>query len=196
MLSASALAESFTSDAHKLMNVPLTASAILVKDHQILSAACGGGGDSYLFHEDDNSAYNFGNKSLQCGRRVDSLKLWLSWKATGSAGYASKLDKLIALRKYMLKKIDETPGLCLLAPANYLNVLFRYEPRQPLSEEQLSRINIAICKSMLKQDLGFVDYAQYKGRLGIRYILANGDLKQRHIDRFLTHCCQAGEAME
>jgi len=196
LLADSALADSFTWDAHKLMNVPLTASAILVKKKHTLSSACGGGGNTYLFHEDGNSAYNFGNKSLQCGRRVDSLKFWLSWKSTGATGYASKVEKLIALRKYMSNKVDGHLALQLLAPANYLNVLFRYKPRQSLSESQLARINIAICQSMLKQDLGFVDYAQYKGRLGIRFILANSDLSEQHIDRFLENCLQIGKLIK
>ena len=196
LLPDSTMADSFTWDAHKLMNVPLTAAAILVKDKHILSNACEGGGNAYLFHEDENSAHNFGNKSLQCGRRVDSLKLWLSWKATGAAGYARKIDKLMALRQFMLKKIDEHSALHPIAPANYLNVLFRYEPTPSLSEAHLARLNIEICKSLLKQDLGFVDYAQYKGRLGIRYILANGDLSERHIDRFLENCLRIGESIK
>jgi glutamate/tyrosine decarboxylase-like PLP-dependent enzyme len=196
LLPDSALADSFTWDAHKLMNVPLTASAILVKDKHALGNACGGGGDAYLFHEDENSAYNFGNKSLQCGRRVDSLKLWLSWKTTGAAGYARKVDRLMALSQYMIKRIDENSALRVLAPANYLNVLFRYEPEPSFSEAYLARLNIDICESMLKQDLGFVDYAQYKGQLGIRFILANGDLSERHIDRFLENCLSIGESIE
>ncbi len=193
LLADSTLADSFTWDAHKLMNVPLAASAILVKEKHALIRACEGGGGDYLFHEDENSDYNFGNKSLQCGRRVDSLKFWLSWKASGAAGYARKIERLMALKQYMLSKIDKYANLQLLAPANYLNVLFRYEPRRSLSESQLASVNIAICKSMLKQDLGFVDYAQYKGRLGIRFILANGDLSEQHIDRFLENCLKTGE---
>jgi glutamate/tyrosine decarboxylase-like PLP-dependent enzyme len=196
LLADTAMADSFTWDAHKLMNVPLTASAILVKDKHILQNCCAGGGGAYLFHADENAAYNLGDKSLQCGRRVDSLKFWMSWKVTGEEGYARKIDKLMALKAYMLRKIEMHTELQLLAPANFLNVLFRFEPQQLLSEKQLARLNIEICKTMLKQDLGFVDYAQYKSRLGIRFILANDDLDEQHIDRFLANCLRIGAAID
>jgi glutamate/tyrosine decarboxylase-like PLP-dependent enzyme len=194
LLGDTALANSFTWDAHKLMNVPLTASAILVNDSHSLDQACAGGGSAYLFHRDENEAYNLGNKSLQCGRRVDSLKFWLSWKAAGNLGYAQKVDHLMALSAYMQNRIKDHPQLELLAPANFLNVLFRVVPTGKQSEKQLAVLNISICKAMLSQDLGFVDYASYKGQLGIRYILANEKLTEPHVDRFLEHCLQIGAA--
>ena len=98
LLPDTSLADSFTWDAHKLMNIPLIASLILVKDSQALRSACAGGGGDYLFHRDENAEYNSGDKSLQCGRRVDALKFWLSWKATGARGYARKIDRLMALK--------------------------------------------------------------------------------------------------
>ena len=34
----------------------------------------------YLFHNKDTNEPDLGKQSLQCGRRVDVLKLWLTWK--------------------------------------------------------------------------------------------------------------------
>lgn len=195
LLMASELADSFTWDAHKLMNIPLIASAILVKDQAILSECCAGGGAAYLFHEDENAAFNIGTKSLQCGRRVDSLKFWASWKAMGAQGYAEKVDRLMSLKNNMLEKINACSDFTLLAPANFLNVLFRYEPTEKISEDKLAVLNVAICQRMLKEDLCFVDYAQYKGRTGIRYILANDQLNENDIDQFLYHCQRIGHLL-
>ena len=66
------------------MNVPITAAVILVKHAGALNACCSGGGGEYLFHADENAAYNLGERSIQCGRRADALKVWLSWKAIGN----------------------------------------------------------------------------------------------------------------
>jgi len=74
------LADSFAWDAHKLMNVPITAAVILVKQKGALKNCTAGGGGDYLFHKDINADFNLGERSLQCGRRADSLKVWLSWK--------------------------------------------------------------------------------------------------------------------
>ena len=95
----------------------------------------------------------------------------------------------------LLKKIDAHAELQLLAPANYLNILFRFEPEGSLGEAELENLNVAICKAMLKRDLGFVDYARYKGKLGIRYILANSDLTANHVEQFLSHCLCLGKEL-
>lgn len=37
----------------------------------------------YVFQPDRyyDSIYDIGDKSIQCGRHVDTFKLWLAWKA-------------------------------------------------------------------------------------------------------------------
>lgn len=86
--------------------------------------------------------------------------------------------------------------LTLLVSAAHLNVLFRVTPDQGMGEESLARLNIAICKALLKQDMGFVDYAQYRGQLGICFILTNSDLNEQHIDRFLDYCLSPGKTIK
>ena len=196
LLEGSEMADSFSWDAHKLMNIPLTASLILVKQQSDLEQCCAGGGEAYLFHQDKNAEFNSGRYSLQCGRRVDALKLWLSWKANGTQGYAAKVDHLMTLKQAMLNQIQAQPELQVLAPAPFLNVLFRYAPSGWQDEQQLAELNISICQSLRSQGLAYVDYAHYKGRLGIRFILANADLNQSHIDRLLAHCLKAGKALQ
>ena len=34
-----------------------------------------------------------GDKTVQCGRKVDVLKLWLMWKAEGDKGLEQAVDK-------------------------------------------------------------------------------------------------------
>ncbi len=195
LLTGSELADSFTWDAHKLMNMPMTASAILVNHPSILEESCTGGGGDYLFHDDENSDFNLGKKSLQCGRRADSLKLWLSWKARGTKGYQDKIDHLLDLKEHMLAIIEKTPNLKLLAPASYLNVVFRFEPEKIIALEQLNQLNVNICETLLREDLGFVDYAPRKGEFGIRYVLANDQMKHECVELFLGHCERIGHQL-
>ncbi len=194
-LADSKMADSFTWDAHKLMNMPVATSLILIKDNSILEDCCSGGGSEYLFHADENDAYNLGKKSLQCGRRVDALKLWLSWKAKGSEQFTKRVDDLLDLKDHALTLIESSSKLNLLAPAAYLNVLFRYEPDCEISDEDLVRLNTRICKTMMHQDLGFVDYAHYKDKFGIRYILANDKLDRECVGLFLQRCEETGNEL-
>lgn len=192
LLAESHLADSFTWDAHKLMNVPLTAAVILVKHEGALKACCSGGGGEYLFHADENADYNLGQRSIQCGRRADALKVWLSWKAVGTLGFAAKVDHLQAMKTKCVYMINQNDSFEMLAPAAFLNVLFRYRPADMTDEERLKNLNIAICKAMKNSGGAFVDYAQYKGRYGIRLILANDQTNEQELSSLLELCEQTG----
>src|SRR5690606_21990096 len=73
------LADSVTWDLHKMMGIPLICASFLVKHPGLLENSLNVSAD-YLFRE-DSSEYELGKKSLQCGRRIDSFKLWLTWQA-------------------------------------------------------------------------------------------------------------------
>src|SRR5690554_2082983 len=72
--------DSFSWNPHKLMNIPLICSVLLVREKGWLYDYFNTFDTSYIYHEDETSEYDLGPKSLQCGRRVDALKLWLAWK--------------------------------------------------------------------------------------------------------------------
>ena len=195
LLADSHLADSFTWDAHKLMNVPITAGAILVKNASALRDCCSGGGGEYLFHADQNSSYNLGEGSIQCGRRADALKVWLSWKAVGNKGFADKIDHLQELKSHCVKSIEQHHQLKLLAPAVYLNVLFQYQPAHITDQAKLRTLNIGICRAMQEAGSTFTDFAQYQGRTGIRLILANTDINKTQLSDLLAEIQSLGEQL-
>ncbi|WP_261841617.1 pyridoxal phosphate-dependent decarboxylase family protein [Aliamphritea ceti] len=195
LLADSGLADSFAWDAHKLMNVPITAAVILVKQAGLLTECFSGGGGEYLFHNDENAAFNLGERSMQCGRRADSLKVWLSWKAIGNKGFAAKIDYLQGLKAQCVAQVEQSAQLEMIAPSVYLNVVFRYKPEGLDDEQTLRRLNIAITKTMMRNGGAYVDYAQYKGRSGIRLILANDAAQSQNIERFLEACITTGKAL-
>lgn len=67
------LSDSVSWSLHKMMNVPLLAAVLLVKDPNILYKNLHDDAD-YLFQM-DNDDLNPGNKSIQCGRRNDAFKV-------------------------------------------------------------------------------------------------------------------------
>ncbi len=93
-------ADSFAWNPHKLMNIPLVCSAILVKEKNRLYHNLTDLHDDYIFHDTESGSCDLGKKSIQCGRRVDALKLWLAWKFYGNKGYAQRMDRLIEMASY------------------------------------------------------------------------------------------------
>lgn len=68
---------------------------------QDLLKHCHGSQASYLFQQDKfyDVALDTGDKVVQCGRRVDCLKLWLMWKAQGGQGLECRIDQAFTLTR-------------------------------------------------------------------------------------------------
>ena len=197
LLAGSELVDSFTWDAHKLMGVPLICSAILVKEMGILSKACSGGGTDYLFHDDENESYNLGQISLQCGRKVDALKLWLCWKYYGKKGYQKQLDNLFELANYATEYIRNCDNLELITEPKFLNICFRYISQEnQLENNVLDQLNLEIRKRLIHSGTAFVNYANYRGKIIIRLILANSELQKEDLEKFFHNLVKTGRIYE
>lgn len=186
-------ADSLTWDAHKFMSIPLICSAVLVREKGILESACSGGGSAYLFHEDENADYNFGKKSLQCGRRVDSLKIWLDWLSKGTSGYRNQVNHSLQLVKHCCEVINNNDRLELVVQPDYLNIFFRYVPVVAASDETIEALNLSILEAMKKDGSFYVDYSTLKGQFGIRLVISNNLLQQSHLDSLMNEIIRLGD---
>ncbi|KAK6028721.1 hypothetical protein OSTOST_05191 [Ostertagia ostertagi] len=75
------------------------------------------------------SAYDTGDKAIQCGRHNDVFKLWLMWKSKGMEGYRQQINRLMDLAAYFTQRIRETDGYELVVdPPEFLNICFWYVP--------------------------------------------------------------------
>lgn len=177
--------DSISWDAHKLMGIPLICSVILLKDSsQLLPAVCEQTSD-YLFHEHEFDDLDLGKKSIQCGRRVDSLKLWLSFKYYGMRGYEERIDKMVSLASYLTKKVKSNPYFELLAKTTYCNVNFRFNPNKELNLDKLNKINLFAREEMYKEGIALFNYCYIDEKLSIRFILANPDVNHSELDHIL-----------
>lgn len=184
--------DSISWDAHKLMGIPLICSVILLKEsNQLLPAVCEQTSD-YLFHKHEYDDLDLGKKSIQCGRRVDSLKLWLSFKYYGLKGYENRIDKLISMAEYLTGKVKSNSSFELLAPTSFCNVNFRFKPDSNFSLEEINRINLNAREEMYKEGIALFNYCYIDEKLSIRFILANPDVNQSDLDYileiFLSKC--------
>ncbi|GBF91842.1 glutamate decarboxylase [Raphidocelis subcapitata] len=124
-------ADSVAWNAHKMMGVPLACSAFLTRHRGLLEAA-NSSGATYLFQPDKlHTAMDIGDKSLQCGRKSDSLKLWLMWKAVGDAGWEARIDHCVALADHFQSALSDPKwggAFRLVMPRACTNVCFWWVP--------------------------------------------------------------------
>jgi len=185
--------DSFTWNPHKLMNVPLIASVFLVNDKSRLLKNLTDLNTDYIYHDNDISNYNLGKQSVQCGRRVDALKVWLAWKFFGDKGYEERIDKMFELAEYAKQKVLVHPNLELLAERQSLSVCFRYKAANNQNNNDL---NLAVRESLMKQGSSLVNYGYLNNEMTIRLVISNADIDKEDMDTFFENYIEAAKKLE
>ena len=197
LLAGHELADSFAWDAHKLMGVPLLCTALLVRDTgSLVSTCCPTEGTDYIYHDNPEESRDLGPMSLQCGRRVDVLKLWLAWKHNGEKGYADRIDRLMKVTTAARERVDAEPSLEMMAEPTFLNLCFRYNPSGNADNATVDRLNIAIRDRLAASGDALVNYAYIGDRVTIRLVIAHPDLMKDDLDSLLEKIVALGKECE
>jgi len=79
---------------------------------------------AYLFKKDTlNNEWDTGDKSIQCGRKMDVLKIWMNFKIQGENGIAERVERMMALGEYLREQIskrEEADGSFKLVSKGYM----------------------------------------------------------------------------
>lgn len=195
-------ANSIAINPHKMLGVPVTCSFLLASDlrqvHRANTLPAG-----YLFHndkEDDDArapqpengavehpseldtdspeVWDLADLTLQCGRRADSLKLFLSWTYYGTAGYEHQIDTACDTAAYLATLVQDNPDFILVSqnPPPCLQVCFYYGPGGNLlhprgasvvsNADQRAKANSKVTEQITHAIVGrgfMVDYAPPSG---------------------------------
>jgi glutamate/tyrosine decarboxylase-like PLP-dependent enzyme len=186
LIAGSERADSFTWDQHKMLGMPLICSTILFRQKGTLRALNNVGGSEYIFHDlDEATKLDLGPISLQCGRRVDALKLWLAWKTEGRAGFAAKIEHLFDTASYMVERLEAHPRFRSVSPVASVNIGFLYVPEGPLDDEALVALNLRARERLAKSGKALVNHALWNGQRMWRMVIANFAISHADIDRLL-----------
>lgn len=188
-------ADSIAINPHKMLGVPVTCSYLLASDlrqfHKANTLPAG-----YLFHNNEDESndggpvksevaidspevWDLADLTLQCGRRADSLKLFLGWTYYGTEGYESQIDSACDVAAHLASIIEQNPNFVLISekPPPCLQVCFYYAPGKDFvysrsaagvvsNEEKRGQQNSKVTELVTKAivDKGFmVDYAPPSG---------------------------------
>ncbi|CAG2171825.1 unnamed protein product [Oppiella nova] len=150
-------ADSVTWDLHKLTCAPQQCTVILTRHPSILCETNSLRAE-YIFQSDKyyDASYDSGDKSIQCGRKSDTLKLWLQLKAYGRSGMEAAVNNVYDMAQYITEKLRERPGFKLVMDEFESNLIsFWYIPPKmrsnghSLAPEVLSKVAPMIKKRMM-----------------------------------------------
>lgn len=116
-------ADSVTWDAHKMMMMPALMTAVLFRDakHGAQAFAQKAG---YLFGDDDGWA-DVGKRTVECTKRMMSLKLYACLKAYGTEFFAAQVDRCCELASALAQKMKARQRFELLTEPAMDIVVFR-----------------------------------------------------------------------
>jgi glutamate/tyrosine decarboxylase-like PLP-dependent enzyme len=154
---------------------------------------CSAGDESYIFREgDDGEVRDLGTMSLQCGRRVDSLKWFLDWKFYGQAGLAARVEKYLELCHYAEEQIAQSDDLELVVPRESFNLCFRFRPPQG---GELAAFTTALRNRLHRSGQTLVGTGLVNGELVMRLLITNVNVDKPEIDAFFRAVISTGRAM-
>ncbi len=187
-------ADSFTCDFHKMLGSALMCNVLLLNhSHGRFGEVLGGGDGSYLFRDtEDIEVTDLGTTSLQCGRRVDSLKWFLDWKYYGKSGFGRRIETYLELCEYAEAQVHRCPELELVAPRVSFNICFRYR----VAEARANLFNQELRTRLYRQGQGLVGLAYIGEKLVMRLLVANTNVGRSEIDQFFHQLLAAGREME
>ena len=186
-------ADSFTWDFHKMLGSTLMCNILLInKRRQTLATALSAGDGSYLFRSENLvEVEDLGPSSLQCGRRVDSLKWFLDWKFYGCAGLAARVERSLELCSYAEEVVNRSPELELVVPRTSFNICFRFR----VAEEGSNAFNLALRTRLYEEGTTLVGIAYIEGKLVMRLLVINPAAERADLDTFFHHLIAKGREL-
>ncbi|KAI4634470.1 hypothetical protein J4E83_001789 [Alternaria metachromatica] len=139
-LKGAELADSIAINPHKMLGVPMTCSFLLARDmntfYRALTLPAG-----YLFHNapgtDAADIYDLADLTPQCGRRADSLKMFLALQYYGPQHFSDLVAHGYENGEYLLSKLKENGNFKTISPEPLpcLQVCFYYAKGGQLKED-------------------------------------------------------------
>jgi glutamate decarboxylase len=190
------LADSVAITPHKMLGVPMTCSFLIGRDlrqfHAAMTLPAG-----YLFHADEGEdedeqvngedikdeereLYDLADLTPQCGRRADSLKLYLSLQYYGLSHFSSLIENGFSNAEYLLSLVSRSPNFIPVSesPLPCWQVCFYHAPNRELSTDTkiVSKNTAKVAKALIGR--GFmVDYSP--GDKGAFFrVVVNGSTKK------------------
>ncbi|XP_033759910.1 cysteine sulfinic acid decarboxylase-like [Pecten maximus] len=204
LMSGIGRADSLTWNPHKMMGALNQCSVFLTRHKDLLEKShCARA--EYLFQQDKfyDVTYDTGDKSIQCGRKVDVLKLWVMWKSKGDKRLEDDVDNALDCAKHMASMVTDKVGFRLLIQPEFTNICFWYIPPSMRNEEEdddwkmrLSKVAPAIKKQMMMEGTMMVAYQPLGDHVNFfRLVLSNLDIKSEDMNLVVNIIDRIGQGI-
>ncbi len=183
-ISAASICDSITVDFHKMFLLPISCSAILVKDRDLLK--CFELHADYLNREEDeeDGYINLVGKSMQTTRRFDALKVFMAFQTRGVDGYGEMIDKAVGNAAYLYHVISEDDDFIAPVEPEISSVVFALKAGD--------EVNKKVRRALLGEGI-VIGQTVKDGRVMLKFTLLNPNLEHDRIDEIVARIKELGK---
>lgn len=189
------LFDSISTDPHKVLEVPYTVSALLVKKPNMIKEITT---TSDLIMQEN---YAFGQITPFIGSKSwMSLKVWFTFQNLGKEGIAKIIERRYAMAQYLKKKIESKQEYIVLNDVDINSVMFLYvrdKNKMTMSTEEINKLNKKIKEQIDKDGIYFLHQFSINDDNGkieknaivypLRYMSGNDNVTKKDIDNMLDY---------
>ena len=183
------LADSVAADGHKWLNVPYDCGFAFVRDVEVLRDAFSVSG-AYIAPA-PGSGIDLHLHVPEMSRRFRGLAAWCALRAYGREGYRQLVERCVDNAQQFATWVKATPGLELLAPAEFNIVCFRYAP-DVLDAAGIDAFNRRAVAAIQADGRVFVTGTVWQGKAAIRPAFDNWSTMPEDVDILSQAVAQIG----
>ena len=156
------LADSWSTDAHKTLNVPYDCGVGIVAHPSAIRSTFGVHA-SYLILSDEDEV-DPSEKVPEFSRRARGVPVWAALLSLGRNGVAELVDRLVANARLMAKGLAEIEGCRVLNEISFTQVCFAFESDERTDE---------ICAQLIKDESIWISGSKWRGQSVLRVSVSN-----------------------
>jgi glutamate/tyrosine decarboxylase-like PLP-dependent enzyme len=181
-----ARADSWTTDAHKWLNVPYDCGIAIVA-HPAAHRAAMSQTAAYLLRGTDEQR-DGSDWVIESSRRARALPVYAALRTLGRQGLADLVRRCCALARRMAERLSDAPGVTILNEVVLNQVLVRVEPAGGRSINDVTADAIA---RVQREGICWVGGTSWEGRPAIRISVSSWRTADADIDRSAASLLQA-----
>ena len=187
------LCDSITVDFHKMFLLPISCSAVLVKDGSTFDALTIHA-DYLNRQEDEEDGYtNLVDKSLQTTRRFDALKVWISFQARGKDGWSKIITTSMSNAQYFYQQLSNDKNFEVITKPEISSVVFRYISEKT---DNTDEINKKVRRQLLHNHGVVIGQTVSNGHVCLKFTLLNPLMTHEKLDSLRQLICQLSKQAE
>jgi glutamate/tyrosine decarboxylase-like PLP-dependent enzyme len=172
LLAGCADADSWTTDAHKTLNVPYDCGLVFVRDRAALRAAMGVHA-AYLIHDEGGEPFD---KVPELSRRGRAFPVWAALRSLGRSGVAELVDRLCRHAAAFAAGLDAMPGATVLNDVVFTQVCVSFGDDARTD---------AVVRRVLADGTAWMSGSTWRGRQVLRIAVSNWSTTERDVERSL-----------